>query len=187
MPYWTWTPWTLTFLVRSSQSSDTLIPEMRRAIWEIDPQVPIPVLRSMDDQFSDSVATDRFQVQVLTGFAASALFLALIGVYGVLAYSVSLRQQEFGVRIALGSGKGALMYVVLRQAAYPVLLGTGVGLVVSLTALRWLRSVLYQAPVMDPVALGGSVLAIFTVATLAALLPALRAASVDPVQALRAQ
>ena len=187
MPYWTWTPWTLTFLVRSSQSSDALIPEIRRAIWEIDPQVPIPILRPMDDQLSDSVATDRFQVQVLTGFAASALFLALIGVYGVLAYSVSLRQQEFGVRIALGSGKGALMYVVLRQAAYPVLLGTGVGLVVSLTALRWLRGVLYQAPAMDPVAEGGSVLAIFAVATLAALLPALRAASVDPVQALRNQ
>lgn len=187
MPYWTWTPWTLTFLVRSSQAGDRLIPEMRQAIWKIDPQVPIPALRPMDEQLSDSVATDRFQVDVLTSFAASALFLALIGVYGVLAYSVSLRHQEFGVRIALGSGKGPLMYLVLRQAATPVLLGTGVGLVFSLTALRGLGSILYQAPAIDPIALGGSVLTIFIVAIVAAVLPARHAASIDPVQALRTQ
>jgi ABC-type antimicrobial peptide transport system permease subunit len=160
---------------------------MRRAIWDIDSQVPIPSLRSMDEQLSDSVAADRFQVEVLTSFAASALLLALIGVYGVLAYSVSLRRQEFGIRIALGSGKGALMQLVVHQAAYPVLLGTGAGFALSLAALNWLRSILYQAPVFDPVAVGGSVLAIFAVAALAAVLPAQHAASVDPVQALRIQ
>jgi ABC-type antimicrobial peptide transport system permease subunit len=149
--------------------------------------VPIPSLRSMDEQLSDSVATDRFQVEVLTSFAASALLLALVGIYGVLAYSVSLRRQEFGIRIALGSGKGALMQLVLRHAAYPVLLGTGVGLALSLAALSWLRSILYQAPVFDPVAVGGSVLAIFAVAALAAVFPAHHAASVDPVKALRMQ
>jgi predicted permease len=187
MPYWTWTPWTLTFLVRSSQAGDALIPGIRRAIWDIDPQVPIPSLRPMDEQLSESVATDRFQVEVLTSFAASALFLALIGVYGVLAYSVSLRHQEFGIRIAMGSGKGALMGLVLRQAAYPVLLGTGAGLALSLAALGWLRSVLYQTAAIDPVALGGSVLAILAVATLAAVVPARHAAGVDPVEALRIQ
>ena len=187
MPYWAWTPWTLTFLVRSSQAGDTLIPEMRRELWDIDPQVPIPALRPMDEQLSDSVATDRFQMEVLTSFAASALFLALIGVYGVLTYSVSLRHQEFGIRIALGSGKGALMRLVLRQAASPVLLGTGVGFALSLAALRWLRSILYQMPVLDPVALGGSLLAILAVATVAAVLPAQHAASADPMQALRIQ
>ena len=185
MPYWTWTPWTLTFLVRSSQPGDTLIPEIRQALWDIDPQVPIPALRPMDEQLSDSVATDRFQVEVLTSFAASALLLALMGVYGVLAYSVSLRQREFGIRIALGSGKGALIQLVLQQAAYPVLLGTGVGFALSLALVRWLRSILYQTPVLDPIALGGGVLAIFAVATLAAVIPARHAASVDPVRALR--
>jgi hypothetical protein len=146
LPYWAYTPLTLSFLVRSSQPSDALIPEMRRAIWQIDPQVAIPTLKSMDDQVSDSVAADRFQAMVLSGFGAAALFLALLGVYGVLAYSVSLRRQEFGIRIALGSGKSALIGLVLRQAAYPVLLGTGVGLTMALIALRWVRSLFIKRP-----------------------------------------
>ena len=187
LPYWSWTPWTLTFLVRSSQSSDALMPAMRRAIWNVDPEVAIPTLKPMNEQLSDSVASDRFQVEVLTSFAASALVLALMGIYGVLAYSVSLRHQEFGIRIALGSKKSALMQLVLRQAAFPVLLGTGVGLTLSFVALRWMRSMLYQAPNMDPVAIGGSLLAIFAVAIVAAILPARHAASVDPMQALRIQ
>jgi predicted permease len=187
VPYWAFTPWTLSFLVRSSQPSDAMIPEMRRAIWQIDPQVAIPTLKSMDEQVSDSVAADRFQAIVLSGFGGAALLLALLGVYGVLAYSVSLRRQEFGIRIALGSGKSALIGLVLRQAAQPVLLGTGVGLAVALVALRWVRSLLYQTPVMDPLAVGGSVLLLLVAAAIAALVPARRAASTDPMRALRAE
>jgi predicted permease len=187
VPYWSFTPWTLSFLVRSSQPSDALIPEMRRTIWQIDPQVAIPTLKSMDEQVSDSVAADRFQAIVLSGFGGAALLLALLGVYGVLAYSVSLRRQEFGIRIALGSGKSALIGLVLRQAAQPVLLGTGVGLAMALIALRWVRSLLYQTSVMDPLAVGGSVLLLLVAAAMAALVPARRAASTDPMSALRAE
>ena len=139
----------------------------------------------MDDQVSDSVATDRFQTIVLSAFGAAALLLALLGVYGVLAYSVSLRRQEFGIRIALGSGKSALIGLVLRQAAQPVLLGTGVGLTMALIALHWMRSLLYQTPVMDPLAVGGSVLLLLVAAAIAAIVPARRAASTDPMRALR--
>jgi hypothetical protein len=185
LPYWVYTPWTLTFLVRSSQPADAMIPEMRRALWQIDPQVAIPTLKSMDDQVSDSVATDRFQAMVLGGFGGAALLLALLGVYGVLAYSVSLRRQEFGIRIAMGSGKSALIGLVLRQAAQPVLLGSGVGLALAVIALRWVRSLLYQTPVMDPLAVGGSVLLLLVAATIAAIVPARRAASTDPMRALR--
>ncbi|HEY6847307.1 MAG TPA: ABC transporter permease [Terracidiphilus sp.] len=185
LPYWAYTPLTLSFLVRSSQPSDVLIPEMRRAIWQIDPQLAIPTLESMDDQVRDSVATDRFQAVVLTSFGSSALLLALLGIYGVLAYSVSLRKQEFGIRIALGSGRGALVKMVLLQASYPVLLGAGIGLSMAFGALRWVRSLLYQTPVVDPLAIGGSVVLLLAAAVMAALVPACRAASCNPVRALR--
>jgi predicted permease len=187
VPFWSFTPWTLSFLVRSSQPSDTMIPEMRRAIWQIDPLVAIPTLKSMDAQVSDSVATDRFQALLLSGFGTAALLLALLGVYGVLAYSVTLRRQEFGIRIALGSGRSALIALVLRQAAQPVLLGAGVGLTIALISLRWLRSLLYQTPLMDPLAVGGSVLLLLVAAGIAAIVPARRAASTDPMRALRAE
>jgi predicted permease len=187
VPYWSYVPWSISFLVRSSQPSDALIPEMRRAIWKIDPQVTIPALKSLDDQVSESVATERFQTIVLSCFGAAALLLALLGVYGVLAYSVSLRQQEFGIRIALGSGKNALIALVMRQAAWPVLLGAGVGLAIACVVLRWVRSLLYQTPVMDPLAIGGSVLLLLAAATIASIVPAWRAARIDPMKALRAE
>jgi putative ABC transport system permease protein len=185
LPYWAFTPFTLSFLVRSSQPGDALMPEVRRAIWQIDPQVAIPTIKSMDDQLSESVATDRFQAIVLTSFGAAALLLALLGVYGLLAYSVSLRLQEFGIRIALGSCKSALVRLVLGQAAYPVLLGAGAGLAIAFVALRWVGSLLYQTPVMDPLAIGGSVMLLLAAAALAALIPSRRAASIDPMRALR--
>jgi ABC-type antimicrobial peptide transport system permease subunit len=185
LPYWAFTPFSLSFLVRSSQPSDALISDVTRAIWQIDPQVAIPTLKSMDDQVSDSVATDRFQAIVLTSFGVAALLLALLGVYGVLAYSVTLRLQEFGIRIALGSGKRALVRLVLRQAAYPVLLGAGIGLAIAFVALRWVGSLLYQTPVMDPLAIGGSVMLLLAAAALAAIVPSRRAASIDPMCALR--
>ena len=187
LPYWAFTPLTLSFLVRSSQSSDALIPEMRRAIWQIDPQVAIPTLKSMDEQVSDSVATDRFQAVVLTSFGTAALLLALLGVYGMLAYSVSLRRHEFGIRIALGSGKSALVKLVLRQAAYPVLLGAGIGLAMAFVALRWVSSLLFQTPIMDPLAIGGSVVLLLVAAALAAIVPSRRASSTNTVEALRAE
>jgi predicted permease len=185
LPYWAYTPLTLSFLVRSSRPSDTLIPEMRRAIWQADPQVAIPMLKSMDDQVIESVATDRFQAMLLSCFGAAALLLALLGVYGVLAYSVSLRRQEFGLRIALGSGRSALIGLVLRQAAYPVLVGTSIGLAMALISLRWIGSLFYQTPTMDPLAVGGSIMLLFLAAAIAAIVPARRAASTDPMRALR--
>jgi putative ABC transport system permease protein len=187
LPYWSFTPWTLTFLVRSSQSVSALGPEVRQALWKIDPDVPIPSIKSLDDQLTESVAGERFQTLLLSCFGAAALLLALLGVYGVLAYSVSLRQQEFGIRIALGSDKGRLMALVLRQAAWPVLAGAGAGMTLAFVATRGIRSLLYQTQLVDPVAIAGSLVLLAVAATLAAILPARRASRVDPIEVLRSQ
>ena len=140
----------------------------------------------MDEQVGDSVATDRFQALVLTSFGATALLLAILGVYGVLAYSVSLRQQEFGIRIALGSGKPRSCSWFCGRPRSPFFSAQVSGLM-ALLALRWVRSLLYQTPVMDPLAVGGSVLLLLVAAAIAAIVPARRAASSDPMRALRTE
>jgi len=185
VPYWDNPPWRVSLLVRSSQPSNALIPEMRTAIWKIDPLVAIPTLKALDEQVSDSVASDRFQTMLLTSFGSAALLLALLGVYGLLAYSVSLRQQEFGIRIALGSDKSRLTALVLKQGAWPVLTGAGAGLILAFVATRGVRSLLYQTQTADPVAIGGSLALLIGAAALAAVLPARRAARVDPIEVLR--
>jgi len=185
LPYWENPLWREYFLIRSEQPTSTLSDSIRSEIWKIDPQVAIPVLKSLNDQVNDSVATDRFQTMLLSSFGLAALLLALLGVYGVLAYSVSLRQQEFGVRLALGSGKAALIRLVLRQAAAPVICGILAGLLLDLVATRWLQSLLYETKPVDPAAIIASIAALLMATLLAALLPARRAASVDPIKALR--
>jgi predicted permease len=185
LPYWQNPWWRAYFLVRSPHP--ILTEDIRREIWKIDPQVAIPVLKSLDDQVNDSVATERFQTILLSCFGAAALLLALLGVYGVLAYSVSLREQEFGIRIALGSGKAALMRLVVRQVAGPVVGGIVVGLSFAMVVTRWIRTLLYETRPVDPASITATIMLLLTAALLAALLPARRAASVDPIKALKTE
>jgi putative ABC transport system permease protein len=145
------------------------------------------VLKSLDDQVTDSVATERFQTILLSAFGAAALLLALLGVYGVLTYSVSLREQEFGIRIALGSGKAALVWHVVRHAAVPVVGGVIAGLTLAFVATRWIASLLYETRTADPAAISASVGVLLAASLLATLLPARRAAPVDPIKALKTE
>jgi predicted permease len=185
IPYWNNTWWRVSFLIRSPQPASTLATAIQQTIWKIDPQVAIPLLTSMDEQVSDSVATDRFQTLMLSSFGCAALLLALVGIYGVLAYSVSLRQQEFGIRIALGCDKTALMSLVARQAMLPVAGGLIAGLVLAFAASRWVHSLLYETSTADPIAIAGSLALLVAAALGAALLPARRAAQTDPMAVLR--
>ncbi len=185
VPYWQNPWWRAFFFIRSPQPTPALADSIRRTIWNIDPQVAIPTLKSLDDQLNDSVATERFQAILLSSFGLAALLLAVLGVYGVLAYSVSLREQEFGIRVALGSDKTALMQLVMRQAAIPVVGGVLAGLALAFGATRWIGSLLYQTKVGDPTVIFASTAVLLLAAFLAALLPAWRAAAVDPMRALR--
>ncbi|HEX4308426.1 MAG TPA: ABC transporter permease [Acidobacteriaceae bacterium] len=185
IPYWQNPWWRVTLLVRSPQSAAALAPSMRRAIWSVDPEVAIPLLKSLDQQVADSVSTERFQTMLLSSFGAAALLLALLGIYGVLAYSVSLRQQEFGIRIALGCDKPTLMRLVARQAALPVAGGIVAGLILAFAATRYVQSLLYQTSAADPLAITASIALLAAAALLAALIPARRAAQTDPMAVLR--
>lgn len=187
VPYWENPWWRAFFFIRSPQPTSALADSIRRTIWNIDPQVAIPTLKSLDDQVNDSVATERFQTILLSSFGIAALLLAVLGVYGVLAYSVSLRQQEFGIRVALGSNKTTLVRLVMRQAAIPVVGGILAGLALASGATRWIGSLLYETKTGDPTVIIASTTLLLVAAFVAALLPARRAASVDPMRALRTE
>jgi putative ABC transport system permease protein len=187
LPYWDFPPSNPVFLVRSSQRMQTLGPAMRQAIWSVDPDISIPTVISLDTQVDESVATERFQAIILSSFGGAALLLAVLGIYGVLAYSVSLRTQEFGIRIALGSSRSTLARLVLRDTSYPVLGGIALGLLGAVAAARWVSSILYETSAIDPWAIGLSLSLLLIAALLASLIPLRKATSVDPMSALRTE
>ncbi|WP_158748857.1 ABC transporter permease [Acidobacterium sp. S8] len=187
LPFWTSPPWHVVFLIRSSSPTQALAPAIHREIWNIDPQVAIPILKSMDEQISDSVALERFQTMLLSSFGIAALSLALLGIYGVLSYSVSRRAQEMGIRIALGAGKAELVKLIVRQAMLPVACGLGAGLVLAAFITRTMQSMLYETNPADPLAIGISVAVLLLAAVSAAMLPAYRATNTDPIKVLRAE
>ena len=173
------------FVIRSNAPAELLTPLVRQALWSIDPEAAIPKIAPMAELVNGSVAADRLRAMLFTAFGAAALLLAALGVYGVLAYSVSMRRREFGVRMALGSPRAALARLVMREAWLPVGAGLAAGLGLAFVAGRWVRSLLCETAPADPLALGGSVLLLLAAALAAALLPARRAAETEPMEVLR--
>jgi len=180
-------PFTVAFVLRSRGGTDQLIAGMRDAIWRSAPSVTVARVKTLDSQLTDSVARERFQTLVLASFGAAALLLAMLGIYGVLSYSVTARRQEIGVRMALGATKSSVYAMTLAEAGAPVFVGLAAGLTVSLLAGRLIQTFLYGTEVVNtPVIL--TVIGLFVVAAAAAaVVPARRAASVDPMDALRAE
>ena len=187
LPEWDFPSTRPVFLVRSPATMEVLGPAIRSAIWSVDPEVAVPTLTSLDAQVDESIATQKFQTIILSSFGGAALLLAVIGIYGVLAYSVSQREQEFGIRVALGSSKVRLVRLVLADASYPVVGGIVLGLVGAAAATHWVRSLLYEVSSVDPAAIGLSVALLVGAALLAALLPARHVTSIDPMTALRGE
>ena len=185
LPHWDFPPDSPIFLVRSSHSSAALVPAIRQTIWSIDPEIAIPTVTTLDTQVAESVATERFQAILLSSFGAAALLLAVLGIYGVLTYSVSLRTQEFGIRLALGSSRARLAQLVLFDAAAPTVAGIGLGLLGAAAASKWIDSLLYQTSPDDPTAIALSLALLLAAALAAALIPLRNATTVDPMRALR--
>jgi predicted permease len=187
LPFWHDPPGAVFFLVRTSRSLDEFAPIIRRQIWEIDPEAAVPVIEMLDKQVERSVAPERLESIVLSSFGVAALVLATLGVYGVLAYSVSRRTPEFGIRVALGSSKLMLIRLVLMETMTPVGGGILLGLLASLGATRAIRSLLYEISPADPASMVASVGILLAATFAAAFLPAYRASRIDPMKVLRSE
>jgi predicted permease len=181
------TPYATVFAVRGSQSAGSLISGMRQAIWKYAPDITIARVKTLDSQLSDSLAPERFQTMVLMTFGIAALLLAMLGIYGVLSYSTATRKQEIGVRIALGATRRGIYALTLGEAATPVVGGLLAGLIASVLAGRAIQRMLYGTQAVDPSVTLIVIVLFLAAAIAAAFLPARRAASVDPMEALRSE
>ncbi len=173
--------------IRSTQPPTALIPEVRRIIAAADPEQPISNIRTMEEIVAGETESRTIQMRVLIIFTGVAILLAGLGIYGLLSFTVSLRQQEFGIRIALGAGHGDIFRMVLRQGAKLAVAGLIPGLALAYFAARLLQSLLAGVKPADGVTF--SVAAVLCLATtmLGTLVPALRATRVDPTEVMRAE
>lgn len=187
VPYWYRCEPVAGIVVRTHQDPSEMAEALRRAIWSVDRSVPVPTVRTLNGVMSDSVANERFLMELLLLFAASALFLAGLGVYGVVMYSVAQRYREIGLRIALGAQRAAVYTWVLRDGLAPVAIGASAGLFVGLWSARLIRTLLFQVNPYDPALAAGAFIALIVVGAAACLVPARRAANVEPMRALRTQ
>jgi predicted permease len=187
MPYWYRTEPVAGIVVRTRQEPDEMADAIRRTIWSVDRNVPVPTVRALSNVLADSVANQRFEMDLLLLFAGSALFLAGLGVYGVVMYSVVQRYREIGLRMALGAQRANVYRLVLADGLVPVVAGVAAGVALVFGSARIISSLLFQVSPYDPALAGGAVCVLLAVGTAACLLPARRAATVEPMQALRTE
>lgn len=174
-----------TLAVRSSHDVTTLALPIQRVVQDLDPELAISDILTMDQVIGKSTLEHRFEVTLLVAFAALSLALAAVGLFGVLSYIVAQRTQEIGIRVALGAQKGDVLRLVVGQGMMPASVGMGMGIVAALGVTRLLSSLLYGVKPTDPLTFASVLLILAAVAALATYLPARRAANVDPMVALR--
>jgi len=179
-------PWPQTaLLVRSEANSQSLVAGVRGKIAEVDPNLPVAGISSMEEVVGASVAQPKLTMQFVGVFAGFALLLAAIGIYGVMAYTVTARKQEMGIRVALGARPADILRLVVGQGMRMTLIGVGVGVVVSLAFTRLLASLLFGVQATDPLVFSAAALLLAGAAFVACYLPARRATRVDPIIVLR--
>jgi len=174
-------------IVRAQGDAAWLGPAVRRAIHDVDPEIPVADVRTMQNIVADSAKNKRWTLILLGAFAALALGLALVGIYGVMAWSVARRTREIGIRVALGAGPRGVAWLVLRDGVKLCALGAGIGLMGAFAARRALASFVFGVSTADPWVYGAVIGLMATVAMAACYFPARRASRVDPMEALRAE
>lgn len=174
-------------VVRTALPVDTMARTLRETIWSIDRDLPVPRIEPVADILSEQTAQRRLNLALIGAFAVLALVLAALGLYGVMAYSVTQRTGEFGIRLALGAAPADVQRLVLVHALRLVASGLGLGVAISFAVGAWVESLLYGVSARDAATYVGVVAVLGTAALLAAWLPARRAARVDPMVALRAE
>jgi putative ABC transport system permease protein len=185
MPYWFVQDSTATLAIRTAQVPAAAANAVRNAIWSVDAELPVPEMKTMQRIISDGVSERRFQATLLAGFALSALLLAVIGIYGVISYSVNRRRNEIAIRMALGATAADVNGLVLRQGMRPVGVGLVIGIAISLALGRIVQALLYETRPGDPMVLASVAITLGAAAALACFAPARRATRVDPAISLR--
>jgi len=179
--------WPSHLVVRTQGDPMAFADAVRRAVWEVDANQPVSSIRTMSEVFDTELADRNTQLTLVGGFAALALLLAAVGLYGVLSYTVAQRTSEIGVRMALGAARGRVVRAVLRSALSLSVVGIVLGLVAALGLTRLLASFLFGVAPTDPATLVAVCGTLLLVTVLASYLPARRAARADPMSALRAE
>lgn len=172
-------------VMRSGMAPEQMADSLRAVVRSIDPQLPLTQVESMDRVVSEGQAPRRFNAALVSSFAVVAVFLAVLGIYSVIAFSAAMRTQEMAIRLALGSQRSSVMQLILVSGAKLGLAGCVIGGVTALFATRLLRSLLFQVDPLDPLVMVLAAVSIFALALAASLLPARRAAAVQPMDALR--
>ena len=172
-------------VVRTSANPESLAPAVARALASLDADLPLGEIRTMETHLGSETADRRFTTALLGVFAALGMVLAMIGAYGVVAYLVSQRKQELGVRIALGAGSADILWLILRYGLVLGAAGVGLGLAGAVAVRRSLAGLLYGVEASDPATLAGAAAALLLLVAAASALPAARAIRIDPVEALR--
>jgi putative ABC transport system permease protein len=177
--------WPRHLVVRTTGDPMRLASEIRRAVLAVDPDQPVANIRTMEQILDSDVSNRHLQMTLLSAFSALALVLASVGLYGVLCYGVAQRTSEIGLRMALGAQRSDVVGNIVRQALRLTLVGIGLGLAGAFVITRTFRSFLFDVSPTDPTTFAAVALLLLIVATAASYIPARRAATVDPVLALK--
>jgi predicted permease len=176
------------FALRCSRTgSESFLNEVRQAVWSLNPNLPLAEVHSLDFFYKRSMARTSFTLIMLGVAGCLALLLGIVGIYGVIAYSVSQRTREIGIRMALGAQHKTLIGMFVRHGLSLTAIGVACGLVVAVIVMRLMSTLLFKVSPVDPVAYGAASLCLVVTAFLASYLPSRRASAVDPVEALRAE